>query len=98
MRKIINLLLILILIAACASGADAKWYIKDVAVDKQEWRYCSLDKDGPEKSDKGFCRISQECIKKILRKEKCRPIPMFCAHGDFECLRKNKFPLIKRGN
>jgi len=86
--------------ASCASNLDAKakWYIKDVSIEKQEWRYCSSDKDGPEKADKGFCRISQKCIKKILRKEKCKPIPMFCAHGDFECLRKNKFPLIKRGN
>ena len=99
MQKIINALLLLVLIG-CASeqlGAKAKWFIKDVAMEKREWRYCSEDKDGPEKHDKGFCYISQRCIKKFLRKEKCEPVPLFCAHGDFECLRKNKFPAIKRG-
>lgn len=101
MVKFINSFVFLFLIVSCASDsvdAKAEWYIKDVATEKREWRYCSEDKDGPEKADKGFCYISQRCIKKFLRKEKCVPLPLFCAHGDFECLRKNKFPLIKRGS
>jgi hypothetical protein len=67
-------------------------------MEKRVWRYCSEDKDGLDRSNKGFCYNSQRCIKKVLRKEKCELVPMFCEHGDFECLRKNKFPQIKRGN
>lgn len=103
MVKFINIILFLSLgfsiLTACSSVSDAKaeWYIKDVSMEKREWRYCSEDKDGPDLDGKGFCYISQKCIKKFLRKEKCVPVPMFCAHGDSECLRKNKFPAIKRG-
>lgn len=101
MRNFLNFTIFsIILLSACASDSDAKakWYVKDVSMKKREWRYCSEDLDGPEKADKGFCYISQRCIDKAFRKERCEPVPLFCVHGDFECLRKNKFPTIKRGN
>lgn len=91
------ILLFLVLLSSCSSSAKATWYIKDVAKNKRVWRYCSLDLDGPERSGRGFCYISQRCIDKVFRKEKCEPVPMFCAYGNNECLRINGYPEIKRG-
>ena len=96
--RIVSMFLVLLIFASCSSlQAKAKWYRKDVAMNKWIFRYCSLDKDGPKYAGKGFCRISQMCIKKFLRKEKCKPDPMFCKWGDSDCLKKYNYPSIKRG-
>ncbi len=96
--KKLNIILAFLFLTSCASlNAKAKWYRKDVAMNKWVFRYCSLDKDGQKYAGKGFCRISQLCIKKFLRKEKCKPDPMFCEFGDIDCLKKYNYPEIKRG-
>lgn len=100
LKFIISTLLLMAFTTSCSSTADARaeWYVKDVAAERRQWRYCSDDKDGEGKNGKGFCYISQKCIKKFLRKEKCKNVYMFCAHGDVECLAKNKWPSVVKGN
>lgn len=82
----------MIFMTACASMSSdwGAWKVKDVATEKQDWRFCSLDKDGAEKAKQGMCYISQECHyrKTILgnEKEECRQAPLFCKWGDIECM------------
>lgn len=80
-------LILLTVIAATLtfSCASATWKVQDVSLEKREWRVCSEILDGPEKHQKGFCYISQEC-----KKKKCRPLPLFCAWGDIVCMDKWK--------
>ena len=91
---------ILLVVASCGSTANARaeWYIKDVSAERRLWRYCSEDKDGPGKAGKGICYISQKCIKKVLRREKCENVYMFCSFGDIHCFIKNKWPAVAKGN
>jgi len=81
MQKLI--VLILILNISCAASP---WKIKDVSLEKRDWRFCSTDKDGPLKHRKGFCYISERCRKRFLHKEECEPLPIFCAWGDIKCM------------
>ena len=86
----------LIVFSACAS-AKKKWYVKDVAIEHRQWRWCHESKDGPEYHEKGLCYISQKCYKTIFGNERCKRHPLFCAHGDLKCLKKNKWPSVKKG-
>lgn len=81
MRK--ALILILILNISCAASP---WKIKDVSLEDRDWRFCSMDKDGPTKHRKGFCYISEECRKRFMRKDLCRPLPLFCPWSDLKCM------------
>ncbi len=94
--KYLFLLLLLFLPSSCAG--KAKWYIKDVAPEKREWRWCSGHKDSPELAGKGICYVSQKCKKRWLRKPKCKRVQLHCAHGDIKCLRQHGWPRVKRGD
>lgn len=78
---------LLFVFSSCASSAR-DWKIHDVSDEKKDWRICSEKYDGPEKNFKGFCYISQECYKTVFRNRKCRPLPLFCAWGDTDCILK----------
>ena len=101
-KLILVSLLVVLFTTSCSSTADARaeWYVKDVSAEKRLWRYCSDDKDGAGKTGTGICYISQKCIKKFLRKEKCENVYMTCAYGAgyAECLNKNKWPAVAKGN
>ena len=81
------LILTLLISVSCASSP---WMVKDGALDKREWRFCSEHLDGPEKHRTGLCYVSQECRKKWLHKEECRPVPLHCVWGDIECMERYK--------
>ena len=81
------LLLLLLISVSCASSP---WTVKDVSLEKREWRFCSEHIDGPGKGLLGFCYSSQECRKKWLRKEECRKILLMCKWGEIECMKKYK--------
>lgn len=95
-KTIINSAFVFLLFASCASARQS-WYVEDVGLEKRKWRWCHESKDGPEYHEKGICYISRRCRKRLLMKPKCERVPLFCAHGDMECLRKNKWPLVRRG-
>ena len=83
MRKLFVIVFMIIIANSCAS---APWVMRDVSLEKRVWRFCHEHYDGPEKHEKGFCYISQEC----KSDKKCRPLPLFCAWVDIDCLRKYK--------
>lgn len=77
----------MIFLTACAS----KWKRDGVSYEKQDWRFCSLEKDGPQYANKGFCYIDRECKYRFFKK--CRPVPLFCPwpkDSDISCLVKYK--------
>ena len=90
MLKILMAIMLLCTSCASMSGDWGPWKITDVSTDKQVWRFCSLDLDGPELARKGFCYISQECrFRKTIfgnEKSECRQAPLFCAWSDMECV------------
>lgn len=83
MKSLHAILLLAIISVSCASKS---WKVKDVSLENRDWRFCSMDKDGPEKHREGFCYISQECRKRFLLKEECRTLPLFCKWGDIACM------------
>ena len=92
-----KLIVILLVLISSSCAGKAKWRVVDVAPEKREWRWCDYTKDGESLDGKGICYISKKCIKKFLRKEKCKRVQLFCAHGDLDCLVKNKWPKVKKG-
>jgi len=88
--------IIAFIICSCSTSAkEKKWYIKDVAQLKQIWVYC--DNRFPKHFEKGICYRRRKCYKTIFKNEKCIPDLLFCAHGDLQCYRLNKWPEVKRG-
>ena len=81
-----SIIIILYLVTVTTSCASAKWKVKDVSLQKRVWRFCSEQYDGQKLHEKGFCYISQECN----WRNKCRPLPLFCAWNDISCLKKYK--------
>lgn len=77
--------LIMVLVTSCAS----KWKPSGVSYEKRVWRNCSLELDLHE--EKGWCYKAQECKKTaILRRRKCRTVPLYCAYDDMACYEKYK--------
>ena len=87
-------LLILVSLYSCASvSADwGPWTMEDSPAPERTWRFCTEELDGPELHNKGYCYQSEECRNKTTilgnDKKECRRLPLFCAHGDMNCLVK----------
>lgn len=81
-----NLIALLLLTSVACAAKPYK--INDVSLAKRSWRFCSAAKDGESLHRKGFCYVSQECRERWLRKDECRPLPLFCKWGDVSCYDK----------
>jgi hypothetical protein len=81
---------ILLLLLSCSTlQSEDKWQTVTIAQELRDWRWCSLDLDGPNYADLGWCWIGKECRKRFLRSDECRPKPEFCAAADIACIKAN---------
>lgn len=93
-------LVILFLLASCSSTSarEKEWYYKGAPPEKRVWRYCHTSRGDPEAYfEKGICYKAQKCYKTILRNERCKTEQLYCAYGDVECLRLNRWPSVEGG-
>lgn len=93
----IRVITLLILLTSCAS-ARSSWEPCGVALEKRVWRYCHPSKGDPEAYfEKGVCYRAKLCKKRFLMKPKVKVEQLYCAFGDVECFRRNKWPAVRRG-
>lgn len=84
-----KLILVVILLAGCSTAET--WERITVKPEDKEWRWCSLEKDGPERDGKGICFIEKECQTKWFNTT-CRNVWNTCEFGEkfVQCL-KDKY-------
>lgn len=92
-----SLILMSFLMSSCASSKEVgPWIERTVRTEKMDWRWCSMELDGPLLAGKGWCWQGQECriTKHVLSRDtqECRPKPYFCAHEDVVCMVLYRFP------
>jgi len=89
-----KVLILSLFLYSCASMSSdwSPWQMDDVDTMSREWHFCNEELDGPELHQKGICYQSEECRTRRTifgnKKKECRRLPLFCAHGDIECLNK----------
>jgi hypothetical protein len=83
-----KMILVILLALSCSSLQSGEFKEVTLALKDQDWRWCSLELDGPQKADLGWCWIGKECRKRVLRSDECRSKPYFCAAGDIPCIKE----------
>lgn len=83
--------LVLAVTYSCASTSAewSAWKVSTRPQKEQTWRPCSATLDGPQYFRKGWCWKAAECRTKNPwysgEKKECRPLQLFCKHGDEQC-------------
>lgn len=86
------LIIVMAVLYSCASTSAewSEWKEVGVAQADQDCDWCTARRDGPEYHRKGVCWQSKECRTRNPwysgEKTECRRKPLFCAHGDLDCM------------
>ncbi len=81
--------IIVVLALSCSTLQSGEWKEVTIAQELRDWRWCSLELDGPKYADLGWCWIGKECKRRFLRSDECRTKPYHCAAADIPCIKAN---------